>query len=207
MSETDFDLNKAEGSVIPENTDCVLQLKIRAGGAGGISDQGWLKRSADGNSEHVDCELTVVGGEFNGRKLWQAHTIRGSTDKHAEAGKISMRFFRALLESALNIRPDDRSEDAEKLRKVAGWADFNGLRFVAKLGVRPAEKSYPAKNVINEIITPGREGYHEPEQVVRPAPGVAATAPVAAAASAPAPATPPAGAIARPKWMQPGKTE
>src|SRR6516165_5035274 len=113
MEMTDFDLNKPgtqrSFDVIPENTICVLQMKIRAGGAGDASDQGWLKRAGNKLSEGIDCECTVVGGDYNGRKIWQLFTIRGSEPGHAQAGVISMQFFRALFESAKGVRSDDKS--------------------------------------------------------------------------------------------------
>jgi hypothetical protein len=201
MTETDFDLNKPgpqrSFEVIPENTVCTLQMKIRAGGAGGAADQGWPKRSGDSNSEGIDCECTVVGGDYNGRKVWQLFIIRGTTPGHAQAGEISMKFFRALFESARGIRPDDKSEAAEKVRKsVTGWGDFNGLRFVARIGVRPAQGTYPAKNTIIKVITPERQEWRQPEQLP-PSTASAAAAATPATQSAPAPA----GAIARPAWM------
>jgi hypothetical protein len=200
MTETDFDLNKAgtqrSFEVIPENTVCTLQMKIRAGGAGGPGDQGWPKRAGDSLSEAIDCECTVVDGDYAGRKVWQLLTIRGTTPGHAQAGEISMRFFRALYESAKGIRSDDKSEAAEKARKsVAGWGDFNGLRFMARIGVRPAQGNYAAKNTILEVITPERQEWRQPEQLLPSS--IASAAPATAPAAAPAPA----GAIARPAWM------
>ena len=200
MTETDFDLNKPGPQrealeAIPE-ADYVLELKIRPGGAGSSNDQGWLKRSANGESEAIDCECTVVGGDYNGRKVWQLFTLRGTTPGHAQAGEISMRFFRALYESAKGIRSDDKSEAAEKARKsVAGWGDFNGLRFMARIGVRPAQGNYAAKNTILEVITPERQEWRQPEQLLPSS--IASAAPATAPAAAPAPA----GAIARPAWM------
>jgi hypothetical protein len=202
MTETNFDLNKPgvqrSFEVIPENTTCILQLKIRAGGAGGANDGGWPKHSSDGQSEHIDCEFTVVGGDYDGRKLWQLYTIRGIKPGHATAGDISMKFFRALFESARGIRPDDNSEAAEKVRKsVTGWHDFDGLRFFARIGVEPPRDKYPAKNTIIEVITPERQGWRQPEQLP-PSASRGAAALAAAAQSAPAPAN----AIARPQWAQ-----
>src|SRR5262249_38397806 len=153
---------------------------------------------SDGASEHIDCEFAVVGGDYNGRKLWQPYTIRGNKPGHAQAGEISMRFFRALFESARGIRPDDKSEATEKVRKsVTGWADLNGLRFMARVGVRPPQGQFAAKNEIMEIITPERQGWCQPEQLP-PSASRDAAAPAAAAPSAPAPAN----AIARPQWAQ-----
>jgi hypothetical protein len=78
-------------------------------------------------------------------------------------------------------------------RQVSSWGDFNNLRFVAKIGVRPPRDGYSAKNTIAEVITPDRQVWKKPEQIptqISP-PNSGATQ---------APATPPANAIARPQW-------
>jgi hypothetical protein len=188
---TSFDFNTAgeQRDVIPAGTICTLQLTIRPGAAG---DDGWLKRSADGNSEALDCEFTITDGQFAKRKLWQLFTLRGTTPGHAEAGEISMRVLRAILESARGIKPSDNSEAAQNARKVASWADFDQLRFVARLGVRPTKDNYPPRNTILEVITPDRKDWQKPEQI--------AAKPANNAAPAAAPTTPPANAIARPQW-------
>jgi hypothetical protein len=190
---TNLDFNDAgeqrSFDVVPANTICVLQMTVVAGGAG---DDGWLKKAADGNSEGLDCELVVVSPEqFAKKKFWQKYTLGGTTQGHAEAGKISRNTLRAILESARGIRPDDKSEAAQNARKVSSWADFDQLRFVARLGVRPPRDGYQAKNTILEVITPERQGWQKPEQISgRPA----------SAAPAPAATAPPANAIARPEW-------
>jgi hypothetical protein len=188
---TDFNFNTAGEQrsldVVPANTICTLQMTIRPGGAG---DNGWLKRSADGQSEHLDCEFTVVDGQFAKKKLWQPFTLRGTAPGHAEAGEISRNTLRAILESARGIKPDDKSEAAAAARKVASWGEFDQIRFMARLGVRPPRDGYGAKNTILEIITPERKAWAKPEQIAKPA------------ASAAAPAAPPANAITRPQWGQ-----
>jgi hypothetical protein len=190
---TSFDFNTAgeqkNFDVIPANTVVNLQLKIRPGGAG---DDSWLKRSADGNSEGLDCEFVVVDGPHAKRKIWQLYTIRGTTQGHAEAGEISRNTLRAILESARGIKPSDVSEAAQNARKVTGWADFDGLCFVARLGVRPPRDGYPAKNTILEVITPDRQTWQKPEQI--------SAKPANSATPAAVPTTPPAKAIARPQW-------
>jgi hypothetical protein len=178
--------------VIPANTVCTLHMTIRAGGAG---DGGWLKRSANGASDGLDCEFTVVDGPFAKRKLWQLFTLKGTTEGHATAGEISRNTFKAILESARGIRPDDKSEAAQAARKVSGLQDFDGLRFVARLGVEPATDKYKAKNKIDEVITPDRQAWKKPEQLERDLLGQ----PAAPGATAPS-STPPTNAIARPQW-------
>jgi len=190
---TNFDFNTAgeQRVVIPAQMICMLQMTIRRGGAG---DDGWLKRAADGASEGLDCEFTVVDGPYAKRKLWQLFTLRGTTEGHAEAGRISRDTLRAILESAKGIACDDNSEAAKNARKVSSWADFDQIRFLARLGVRPPEGRYPAKNTILEVITPDcQQEWKKPEQIS------ATSANNGAAAPAPT-ATPPAGAITRPEW-------
>jgi hypothetical protein len=191
---TDFlDFNDAgeqrSFDVIPDQTIVTLQLTVRPGGAG---DDGWLRRSKDGASEMLDCEMTVVDGQFAKRKIFQNYTVRGTTQGHAEAADISRKALAAILESARGVKPSDKSDAAQKARQVAGWADFDGLRFVARLGVRPPQNGYSAKNTILEIITPDRQAWKQPDQIDR-----------SKLASKPAPsAQPAANAIARPDWAK-----
>ena len=192
-ANTNFDFNddgeQRSFDVIPANTIVVLQMTIRPGGAG---DDGWLKRAGDGNSEGLDCEFVVANdGPYVKRKLWQWFTLRGTTEGHAEAGKISRETLKAILESARGIKPNDKSEAAQNARKPSGWADFDQLRFVARLGVRPPRDGYAAKNIILQVITPDRQEWRKPEQIsVKPTNSAAPSAPT----------TPPAGAIGRPQW-------
>ncbi len=175
--------------VIPNNTIATVQLTIRPGGAG---EGGWLKRSKDGASEMIDAELVVVDGLHAKRKIFQNYVISGTTPGHAEAAEISRKTFAAMLESARGIKPDDKSDAAQKMRTVSGWQDFDGLRFMVRIGVQPPQNGYDAKNTIREIITPERQAWKKPEQSPRSA---------TPAQSAPGGASPaPANAIKRPEW-------
>jgi hypothetical protein len=195
-----FDFNNAgeqrSFDVMPSGTLVTLQMTIRPGGAG---DHKWLKLAADGNSEGLDCEFTVVDGQYAKRKIWALFTLRGTTPGHAEAGEISRNTLRAILESARGIRPDDKSETAQLARKTSSWADFDQLRFMARLGVRPATAQHSARNVLLEIVTPERRAWKKPEQIDR---GLFANSP---AAAAPAATAPPANTIARPQWANPAQ--
>jgi hypothetical protein len=188
-----FNFNTADQQrsldVIPANTIVTLHLTIRAGGAG---DGNWLRRSADGKSEGLDCEFIVVDGQYAKRKLWQLFTLAGTEPGHVEAGEISRATLRAILESARGIRPDDKSDKAEAARKVSGWADLDQLRFIARIGVRPPRDGYQAKNTIVEVITPERQAWKQPAQID--------AAKTNGNATASRTTTPPANAIGRPQW-------
>jgi hypothetical protein len=194
MTNIDFDFNSADEQrsfdVIPAGTICTLQMMIRPGGA---ATDSWLTRASDGNSEALDCEFTVVDGDYAKRKFWQRFTLRGTTPGHAEAGEISRNTLRAILESAHGIRPDDKSEVAQAKRRISGWDDLDNLRFLARLGVRPPRDGYAAKNTILEVITPERRGWKRPERI---------QAKPSNSASSPTPIAQPANAIARPQWAE-----
>ena len=178
--------------LIPQGKIATVSMHIRPGGAG---EDGLLKRSADGASEALDCEFTILDNEkYGGRKVWQLLTLAGTTDGHATAGDIARRLLRAIVESARNIRPNDNSEAAQEKRKVS-FSDFCGMRFIAKITVEKSkDPAYPDKNKL-EAVTPDLRGWHAVEQVPV-APNVAA--PQAAAS------TKPAQAIARPNWAKKG---
>jgi hypothetical protein len=184
--------------LIPAGTIATVQMIIRPGGTG---EGGWFKRSADGGSEGLDVEFTVVAGDYFKRKVWQFMVLNGATDGHAKAAEISRALLRGIVESAFGIKPDDVSEAAQQKRRV-NFSDFNNLRFIACIRVEKSkDAAYPDKNRL-EAVTPDMKAWKTVEQVPASAqtglPGVAEDA---APAHAAAPAKP-AQAIARPAWAQ-----
>jgi hypothetical protein len=168
-----YDFNTASEQrsfdVIPDRTIAVVQLNIRPGDAG---ENGLLKRSKNGQAEGLDCELIVVGGPHDKRKFWDWMTIGGATDNYAMAADISRQKLRAIIESARGIKPSDVSEAAKKAR-VVDYADFDGIRFVAQIGVEPAKGDYRAKNFLAQVVTPDRKEWQPVDQVTKPTPASA----------------------------------
>jgi hypothetical protein len=146
--------------VIPDGTIVVVQINIRPGDTGA---DGLLKRSNNGQAEGLDAEFTVVEGEYAKRKFWSFMVVSGTTDGHEQAADITRRRLRAILESAKGIKPEDVSEAAKAARN-AEYADFDGLRFMCRLGIEPARGDYKAKNIIAEVVTPDRKEWHAIEQ-------------------------------------------
>src|SRR5262245_24202690 len=160
-----FDYNTASEQrsfdVIPDKTIAVCQLVIRPGDAG---EGGIMKRSKDGGCEMLDCEIVVVDGPHAKRKFFENIVTSGTTDGHAQAVDITNRKLRAILESARGIKPADVSEAAKKAR-VAEFGDFDGIRFIARIGVEPPKGDYRAKNFIAMVITPEMREWHPVDQV------------------------------------------
>ena len=187
-----YDFNDADTQrnfdVIPNGTIATVRMTVRPGSAG---EDGWLRRSKDGNSEMLDCEFVVLDGPFAKRKFWMLFTVDGTTQGHAEAAKISASKLRAILESARGIRPDDKSDTATQARRIGSYGDLNGLSFIARVGVEPPQNGYKAKNRLDHVVTPDEKAWHPVTQE-----------PPAAPSTAPAkPASTPAK-INRPDWSK-----
>jgi hypothetical protein len=65
--------------------------------------------------------------------------------------------LRSLLESAID--PKDESEEAKAKRGFESYSEFDGLKFWAKLRVKPADAKYPASNQLAWILVPGDKDY------------------------------------------------
>jgi hypothetical protein len=196
-ADYDFDFNNAgpqrSVELIPDGTVVIVQMIIRAGGKG---NGGYEKDASDGNSTGLDCEFIVVWPEKLAErkyKVFQWLTLRGNKPGHAEAGDITRKMLRAILESAYGILPNDIGEVAEKARRITGWHALDNLRFVAQLGVRPPSGGYAAKNVIREVVTADKQAWQKPTQIVPTTPQGGSTPPSS---------TPPAGSVSRPDWAK-----
>ena len=167
-----MDFNDATGKqrstdLIPANTIATVAMHVISGNAG---PGGWLTRSKDQRSEALKVEFTVIDGEFAPRKFWGLLTLAGTTDGHGQMAETNRALLCAILESARNIMPKDMSEAAKQARQVESYGDFDGLCFVAKIGIKKGEPkpngdgNYPDKNVLLETITPDHKQWHSVEQ-------------------------------------------
>jgi hypothetical protein len=181
--------------LIPPGTVATVVLHIRAGGVG---EDGMLTRSKkDGSCEYLDCEFAITDTSHKGRRFWEILILEGTTEGHAKAVSMSRNTLKAILDSALNLRPDDVSPQARSARTV-GLKQFEGMTFLAKIGIERggarndgSGDSWPDKNILAGVITPDRKDYRLVEQ---PPPFNGGGAPSAAA---PPDVAPP---IARPGW-------
>lgn len=200
-----YDFNSADQQqsfeLIPAGTVVPLVMTVKPGGAG---DGGWFKPSKNSDAQMLDCEFIVTEGPYAKRKIFQNMVVSGGkqNDKgESIAGNITRATLRAMLESARGVRPDDMSDIAVGKRRIAGWQDFNGLCFVAKLGIEKGQNGYQDKNKIQTVITPDMKEYSPAPQVGAPQASAqyGGSAPASAPAwGAPAGAMPPPAANANP---------
>ena len=164
-----FDLNDVapicSGELLPDGSFVRVTMVIRPGGIDGPDevDQGLLKASnAPGsNVLSLDCEFTVIEGQFARRKFWHLFTIAGGKldDKGASIGwNIAKRHFRGMIDSALGLDPEDLSEAAKAKRQLRALADLSGIAFVAKVAVEPSsDPRYSDHNRLDHPVLPNEK--------------------------------------------------
>lgn len=168
------------GELIPDGTVLPVHATLRPGGAG---DGSWLKRNKAGDCLMMDMEFVVLDGPYAKRKFWTLMTVDGQTEGQQKAVAISHSRLRAILESAKGVDPSDESAEAIKARQVAGYQDFDGIRFVAVVGVEKGKDGYKDKNTLKAVVTPDRQSWAKLEQAppqhrAAHAPGSGSAAPV-----------------------------
>jgi hypothetical protein len=151
--------------LIADGSFAKVIMTIRPGGVDGQTeiDRGLLKASTTAGSDvlSLDSEFTVTEGRLARRKFWQTFTVSGGKvdEKGASIGwNISKRTFRAMIDSALGLDPDDNTEEAKTKRRLRGLADLDGITFVAKITVEPStDARYPDKNKLDRPVLPNEK--------------------------------------------------
>ena len=161
-----FDMNdvapQQSGDLIPDGTFAKVTMTIRRGGTDGTGevDRGLLKASNQPGSDvlMLDAEFTVAEGPFARRKFWQNFTVQGGKlDEQGQSigWKISKSTFRAMIDSALGLNPEDMSDAAKAKRVLRGLADLDGISFVAKIQVEPNRNpAYRDANKLDHVVLP-----------------------------------------------------
>jgi hypothetical protein len=140
-----------------------LEVAVKPGGVG---DGGFLTLARNLRTCHLNLEFTVVGGEHGDRKIWDILTVEvdesdsdllpsidaAQLDKFHTAVSIGRSRLRALIESANGIAGNDSSDTARQLRQIS-LAALNGLRPLAKVGIKKGTNGYADKNNIVYFVT------------------------------------------------------
>jgi hypothetical protein len=215
MSSSWNDFNDAQSQnsfdVIPKGTVARVRLTIRPGGHDD-ERQGWTggyaTRNATTGAVYLNGEFTIVAGPYARRKVFSL--IGLYSPKGPEWANMGRSLIRGILNSAHGISDKDNSPQAQARRRIRGFADLDGLEFLARIDVGK-DVNGEDKNEIRLALGPDHKDYAAhmgPMVYTPPAPPPPATPPPATAPAAQAPATPapsPApGAApgARPAWAQ-----
>lgn len=189
------DFNSADDQnsfdLIPKGTLVKVRMTIRPGGYDDAS-QGWTggyaTQSNTTGSIYLNCEFVVLDGPYAKRKMWSLIGLH--SPKGPEWANMGRAFIKGILNSARCLHPQDNTPQAQQARRIQGFADLDGIEFVAKVDMEKNQNG-DDKNVVKTAITPDSKDYAAVMGRVTSQP----TAP----ASKPATTAAPSG---RPSWAQ-----
>lgn len=195
------DFNDAEDqreyALIPPKTLAKVIMAIRPGGYDDPS-QGWTgcyaTRSDKTGAIYLNAKFTILEGPFAKRVVFGL--IGLSSPKGPEWTHIGRSFLRAILNSARGINPADNSPQAQSARRIKGFADLDGVEFVARIDVEK-DQNGDDKNVIKAAIQPDHKEYAALMGQPMRTPSQASSAPTGTPLVSSAPAVP-----TRPAWAQ-----
>ncbi len=67
-------------------------------------------------------------------------------------------FVKGILNSARGLHPQDNTPEAQQARRIQGFADLDGIEFVAKVEM-DKDQYGDDKNVVKTAITPDHKDY------------------------------------------------
>jgi hypothetical protein len=189
------DFNSADDQnsfdLIPKGTLVKVRMTIRPGGYDDAS-QGWTggyaTQSNTTGSIYLNCEFVVLDGPYAKRKMWSLIGLH--SPKGPEWANMGRAFIKGILNSARGLHPQDNTPQAQQARRIQGFADLDGIEFVAKVDMEK-DQNGDDKNVVKTAITPDSKDYAAVMGRVTSQP--------AAPASKPATTAAPSG---RPSWAQ-----
>lgn len=157
------DFNDAEQQqgfdLIPKGTLVKVRMTIKPGGCDDPA-QGWTggyaTESFDTGSVYLACEFVVLEGPFARRKMWS--NIGLHSKKGPAWGQMGRSMIRGILNSARNVHPQDNSPQDAAARRINGFADLDGIEFLARVDVEKDAKGED-RNVVKLAIEPDHKDY------------------------------------------------
>ena len=154
----DFNDARQNANLIPKGTIAKVRLTIRPGGFDDPS-QGWTggyaKRGTTG-SVYLDAEYTVLEGPYAKRKVWSMIGLYSPNGPNWT--NMGRSLVRGILNSARGLSDKDNSPEAQNARRISGFADLDGIEFVARIDVG-TDTNGDDKNDIRSAVTKDHKEY------------------------------------------------
>lgn len=194
---------QADLTLIPRGTLAAAQLTLKPGGYVDPDGQwpgGWASHGKTGHAVYLAVEFYLLTGEFAGCKVWQ--NIGLYSPKGPAWGDMGRSFIRALLNSARGIDPNDMSDTAAELRRIADFGELDGLIVAVRIDIERDDQQ-GLRNIVKRVIEPNHSAYANlmadlesleespPAEAPVPTPVTARPAPAAAPTRPAPPATRP----------------
>jgi len=122
----------------------------------------FFKSSESTAAKWLPIEVTIAGGPFDKRKVWQNVFVDGT--KLSERGvpiakEIGLRTLKSMIDSAFNLSSKDDTPEAQAARNLNGVGDLNGLSICFVIGIEKGTNGYEDKNKIKAVLTADSKGF------------------------------------------------
>lgn len=154
----DYNDVKTNPNLIPKGTLAKVRLTIRPGGFDDAS-QGWTGGYATRGTTgavYLSAEFTVLEGQYAKRKIWSL--IGLYSPKGPDWANIGRSLIRGMLNSARGLSDRDVSPQAQTARRINGFADLDGIEFVARIDVG-SDTNGDEKNEVRGAVTRDHRDY------------------------------------------------
>jgi hypothetical protein len=182
--------------LIRVGTIAAAQIRVQFGdGTDGV-----LTRTKAGDAEMLKMELTLLEGEFARRKFFASLLVNGTTDGQKGVAERNLATLKRIIASAKFLDLSDRSPETLAKYKME-FRDFDGLRFLAEIGVEPGKDGFSDKNILARVITkdvPAWGGRPPIDQIAPDWASSSGGSPRPSSSSAPSAPAP----IAKPSWAK-----
>jgi hypothetical protein len=153
-----------EFELIPDNTTARAIIKLSGGDIQlpEFGDGAFFKQSQSTNAKWLPMELTIVGGQFDKRKIWQNLFVDGNklSDRGVPVAKeIGMRTLRSIIDSAFGLSSKDDNPQAQQARNLSGVSQLQGLEVCIRVGIEKGSNGYSDKNKVKAFLTADQNGY------------------------------------------------
>ena len=155
----DADSQQSGFDLIPKGTVVPVRMTIKPGGYDD-PEQGWgggyATESFETGSIYLAAEFVVTAGDHVKRKMWS--NVGLLSKKGPTWGQMGRSFIRAALNSARNVHPQDNSPQAAAARRINGFAELDGLEFLARVDIEKDAKGQD-RNVVKLAVEPDHPDY------------------------------------------------
>ena len=146
-------------SILPEGTLARVRMFIKPGGHNDEA-KGWtdgLVTLGLTGAAYLKVQFEILDGEFKRR------FVSSLIGMHSPKGPIyeamGQTFIRAALESARDVHPKDKSENADRARSI-NLKELDGLVFAVQISIGKTQEGED-KNEVKTVITPDHPRYYE----------------------------------------------
>ena len=180
--------------LMPNKTIVLVQMNV----VYGAGTDNVLTPTKAGDAEMLKFEGVVLEGRHT-RKMFGNWLVEGSTEGQKQMAERYLGILKGILASARYVDPNDQSPEA-RAKLTAEWRDFDGLRFLAEIGIEKGKDGFEDKNIILRAITRDMPqwGNRPPIEQIPSTGNCGSTG--GAQQMSTSPATPAVAPIAKPAW-------